>query len=107
MSADEYQPVELIQDMGDLYFRSIILPHKGDRVPQHVHDHDHATLIGSGSAYAFVNGEILGYFVAPYAVEVKAGQRHEFEAAEDNTRLICVHSIHSAESIKAKEREPV
>ena len=99
-----YPPVEYIEEVCGLYFRSIVLKSVGDRVPQHVHDHDHATFIGQGSVMAWAGGESIGYFAAGRAVPIKAGVLHEFEAQEDNTRLTCVHSIASAESIKAKEQ---
>lgn len=95
-------PVEYIEEVCGLYFRSILLEKAGDRVPQHSHDHDHATFVGQGSVLAMADGEPIGYFAAGRAVPIKAGAVHEFEAQEDNTRLTCVHSIESAESIKRK-----
>lgn len=93
--------VESIEEVSGLYFRSILLP-KGCRVPQHVHDYDHATLVGSGKAALYVGGILSGIYDAGRAVPIQAGQRHEFEALEDGTRLICVHDVESAMSIKEK-----
>lgn len=92
--------VEFIDVVCDIYFRSIILEKKGDKVDQHVHDHDHATYIGSGSARAWKNSILMGDYKAGSALPVMAGCYHEFEALEDNTRLTCVHDVKSAKSIK-------
>lgn len=93
--------VESIEEVCGLYFRSILI-HKGTKVPQHVHDHDHATIVGNGRAALYIGNDLVGIFEAGYAVPVAAHQEHTFEALEDNTRLICVHSIESAESVKRK-----
>lgn len=91
--------VESIDEVAGLYFRSIVIS-KGTKVPQHVHDYDHATLVGSGKAALYVGGVLSGIFEAGRAVPITAGQVHEFEALEDNTRLTCVHDVESAMSIK-------
>lgn len=92
--------VEWIEECEGFYFRTVHLRKTGDRVPQHAHDYNHATLVSSGSVLAFANGESLGYYGAGRAISIKAGMVHEFEAQEDDTRLTCVHDIASAESIK-------
>lgn len=93
--------VEFVDEVCGIYFRSILL-HKGEKAQQHVHDHDHATYIGSGSVLMFENGKDKGVFLAGTAIPVLAGVRHEFEALENGTRLACVHTAASAESVKAK-----
>jgi quercetin dioxygenase-like cupin family protein len=93
--------VEFVEEKGGIYFRSVLLP-KGMKVPQHVHDHDHATYCGQGKAIMLVNGEFAALLRAGHAVEVKAGLEHEFLALEDDTRLACVHDVKSADSVKEK-----
>lgn len=95
-------PVERIEEVCGLYFRSVLIPKAGMVADQHTHDHDHATFVGSGKARAFADGQLLGVYDAGSAIEIKAGVSHRFEALEDNTRLACVHDIASAESVKAK-----
>ena len=92
--------VEYIEEVAGLYFRSILLPDVGLRVPQHVHPYDHATYCGNGSARIYVEGKETGVIVAGQATEVKANLKHEFEALEPNTRLTCIHDTRSAEFIK-------
>ena len=94
--------VEYIEEVNGLYFRSILIPKRGMRVPQHTHDHSHATYVGQGKAALYVGHVRAGIYEAGRAVPVSAGAVHEFEALEDNTRLACVHDVESALSIKEK-----
>jgi quercetin dioxygenase-like cupin family protein len=94
--------VEFIDEVCGIYFRSILIPKAGIRVPQHTHDHPHATYIGQGKAALYVGGVLAGIYEAGKAVPILANQLHEFEALEDSTRLTCVHSVESALSIKRK-----
>lgn len=93
--------VEWVDEVCGIYFRSIVMQ-KGDASEQHVHDHDHATYCGSGSAELFVDGLWERAITAGSAVPVLAGKRHLFVALEDGTRLTCVHDVASATSIKEK-----
>jgi len=95
-------PIEFIEEVAGLYFRSILLKYPGMVVPQHVHDHDHATYIGNGCARLYVDGVLKGDYPAGHAVEIKAGHEHTFVSLEPNTRLTCVHNAVSAQSVKAK-----
>lgn len=95
-------PVERIEEVAGIYFRSVLIPYKGMVADQHVHDHDHATFVGAGKVRAVADGKLLGDYEAGRAIEIKAGVYHQFEALEDNTRLACVHDIASAESVRVK-----
>lgn len=92
-------PVEFVDEVAGIYFRSIVIQF-GERAKQHVHDYDHATLIGNGAAVLYVDGVDSGYFEAGQAVLIKAGQHHEFEARKDDTRLTCVHISESAQAAR-------
>lgn len=95
-------PVERIEEVAGLYFRSVLLPHAGMLIDQHIHDHAHATYVGNGKARAWADGSLIGEYGAGSAIEIKAGVYHQFQALEDNTRLTCVHDIASAESIRER-----
>ena len=86
-------PVEYIEEVCGLYFRSVFLRDAGMIVWQHVHDHDHATFVGSGAVRAWVGDACLGDFEAGRAVGIKAGAKHLFQALKPNTRLACVHDV--------------
>ncbi len=83
------QPIQRIQIKGGIYFRSVRLE-KGTLIPQHTHDHDHATYVGSGRVVLYVDGRFEGEFSQGDAIEIKGGKRHEFQALEDDTLLACV-----------------
>jgi len=86
------ESAEYIEEIAGLYFRSILLD-EGSRVPQHKHDHDHATLVASGSVLVWVDGAFQGNVAAPRAILIRAGAEHMFQAQEPNTRLVCVHCL--------------
>lgn len=94
--------VQYVDEVAGVYFRSILLPEAGMKVSQHVHPYDHATYCGSGSALLFVDGVFQRIVYAGDVVEVKANMKHEFESAEPNTRLTCVHNVESADFIKER-----
>lgn len=95
-------PVERIVEAGGIYFRSVTLKEQGTIIPQHVHDHDHVTLVGSGLVRGWCNGVCIGDRKAGEVFEILAGQSHVFQALEPYTMLTCIHNIDSALSIKAK-----
>lgn len=95
-------PVERIEEVCGIYFRSVFLESAGLVIPQHKHDHDHATFVGSGKARVWVDGVWFGDYEAGSAVPIKAGREHVFQALEANTRLACVHDVASAESVKKR-----
>lgn len=86
-------PVEFVEEVCGIFFRSVFLEKSGMIVWQHVHTYDHPTFIGSGSVRLWVDEEWAGDFKAGHAVGIKAGQKHLFMALEPNTRLACVHSV--------------
>jgi quercetin dioxygenase-like cupin family protein len=94
---------QIHHDVAGLYFRSVLLIEAGTVIPQHVHDHDHATYVGAGSVRLWVDREWKGDFVAGTPVEIPGGKQHLFMSLEANTRLCCVHHTDSAESASRKE----
>jgi hypothetical protein len=95
-------PVEFISEACGLYFRSLRL-HIWDVVGQHSHDHAHATLVGAGRARGWCGEEWIGDKGPGDAFEIKMNTDHTFQALEPDTRLVCIHDIASAESVKRKE----
>lgn len=94
--------MEYIDEVCGLYFRAIVIPQRGTKVPQHTHPYDHATYCGSGAAIMYVDGVPTRRVYAGDVVAVAANRLHEFEALESNTRLVCVHDPRSAEVCKEK-----
>lgn len=96
------QPPEFVDEVAGVYFRSIMLAEAGQAVEQHVHDYDHATLVCCGRARMWIDNVYAGEVEPGRPVEIKAGQRHMFQALEANTRLVCVHNAESALAIKER-----
>ncbi len=101
-NALKQQPVERINEACGIYTRTILLERAGTYIPQHAHDHDHATLVCNGKARAWVDGACVGDFIAGDLVPIEANRKHVFMSLEPMTRLACIHDIESAESVKAK-----
>lgn len=97
------QPVEKIDEASGLYFRSVLLEDANTIIPTHAHDHDHATVVGSGRARGWKGTYWIGDKGPGEAFEIKAREEHTFMSLEPMTRLICTHDIASAESVKRKE----
>lgn len=91
--------VEYVDEVCGMYFRSLLLPVAGIKVPTHKHPYDHATVVGSGKAILHANGEKRVYIAGDVA-ELKAEVDHTWESLEPNTRLTCVHDTRGADFIK-------
>jgi quercetin dioxygenase-like cupin family protein len=95
-------PIEKIVEAGGFYFRSYLMPQAGTIIPQHVHDHDHVTLVGSGRVRGWANGECIGERGPGEVFDIWAGSAHVFQSLEPNSLLVCVHDVESALSVKQK-----
>lgn len=95
-------PTIKIVEVGGLYFRSAIFAESGTIIPQHVHDHDHVTFIGSGRFRGWKDGEWIGDRSAGEVFHIQAGASHLFMSLEEHSMLTCVHTIESALSVKEK-----
>ena len=74
---------------GGVYVREQTLE-AGREVEKHVHDYDHLSYLGAGSALVEVDGEMEVHH-APCMLEIKAGKKHRIQALTDITWL-CIHS---------------
>lgn len=95
--------VEIIHDdLCGFYLRTALFERAGERSEQHEHTCEHPTLCGSGAAQYWENGVHVGDVRAGGAVKVSAGQKHEFVALEDNTRLTCIFNLAQAEEERGR-----
>lgn len=74
---------------GGVYAREQTLP-AGHTVDKHVHDYDHLSYLGQGTALVDIEGE-LTVLQGPCMLEVKAGKTHTIQAITPITWL-CIHS---------------
>ena len=87
---------ERIQIKGGFYFRSVELK-KNMKIPQHTHDHDHATYIGYGKVDLLIDGVYSATYETGDAVEIKGGKEHEFVTVEDSL-LACIWPVSIGET---------
>lgn len=88
-------PEALEQEMGyfgnvwiiKLFFKKAGVIHEG-----HTHDHDHVSLLLSGSVEVKVEGHEPQIFKAPTYVTIRAHLNHEIIALEDDTLWWCIHA---------------
>jgi quercetin dioxygenase-like cupin family protein len=100
-------PIEYVQfdEVDDIWIRSYTLEKAKTVMSQHVHEHDHATVVSRGTVEAWQDGEILGQFIAPAVITIPAGKKHYFVALTDDVVLCCLHNLRGTglESPKIKE----
>jgi quercetin dioxygenase-like cupin family protein len=80
-------------EVDDIWVRTYTVAKAQSIVAQHVHTHDHITLISNGSVEAWQDGELLGQFDAPAVIKIPAGKSHAFKALTDNVLLSCLHNL--------------
>lgn len=93
--------VETANEYAGVYFRTVLLPIAGIRVPQHKHSYAHPTLCLTGRAMHFVDGVAVNIISQGEIVEVEANRLHEFESLAPDTRLMCITPADVAERDKA------
>lgn len=80
-------------EVDDLWVRAYTIEQKGSVVSQHVHTHDHITLLASGSVQVWQDGKEVGTREAPSIITIPAGSKHGFVATSDNVVLCCLHNL--------------
>lgn len=85
-------------EVDGMWVRAYTLEKRNHVVAQHVHDHDHITLLASGSVGFWRNGERVSTYNAPAIITVPAGEKHAFVALSDNVVLCCLHNLRGADS---------
>jgi GNAT superfamily N-acetyltransferase len=62
-------------------------------LPQHSHAYSHTSYIATGSVKAWKDGQYVGTVVAPDGILIEAHAKHFFQTLEDNTTILCIHSL--------------
>lgn len=86
-----------IKIVDGIFIKSMHLLYAGMSVPQHAHAYDHLSFIASGSVRVEADGIVLGDFVAPVGIVIKARVKHLFTTLASNTLLLCIHNVASSE----------
>lgn len=80
-------------EVDDIWIRAYTIEKAKTSVAQHVHEHDHMTLVAQGQVEGWQDGESMGIFTAPAIVKIPAGKQHGFTALTDNVVLCCLHNL--------------
>ena len=68
----------------------------GEMIEQHVHLHDHVTLVASGSVRLWIDDQDAGRWDAPVPIKINALARHKFVAITDAV-ICCIHRLRDGE----------
>lgn len=103
----ERPPLEYIEfaEVDDIWVRAYSIEKAKNGIRQHVHAHDHMTLVSRGTVTAYQDDEVLGVFKAPAIIKILAGKQHAFIAMTDDVVLCCLHNLRGTglESPEIKE----
>lgn len=80
-------------EVDGMWVRAYTLEKAYQVAAQHVHEHDHITLLASGSVTLWQDGLEHESYKAPALITISAGKKHAFVAATDNVVLCCLHNL--------------
>ena len=102
------QPISTDIKLADGVFMKTMVVRKALTViPQHSHRFDHVSVLVRGSVRVMADGEHLGDFTAPRGITIKAGVKHLFQTMTDDTIVLCVHDIGTAEGVEVLEEHQI
>lgn len=93
-------------EVDDMWVRAYTVPKAKSVISQHIHTHDHVTLVSSGAVEAWQDGELMGTYAAPAVITIPAGKKHAFVALTDDVTLCCLHNLRGT-GLKSPEIEGV
>lgn len=84
----------------DVFVKQLFVRKAGTIIPQHSHMYDHTTMLATGRVLVWADAELLGEFIAPTGIYIKANVKHKFHVLEDNTLLYCIHNVNKEKEVK-------
>jgi quercetin dioxygenase-like cupin family protein len=98
------QPISTeIKMLDGIFVKSMVTKRAGTLIPQHSHAFDHVTVLVRGHVHVQVDDRFLGIYRAPAGIIIKAGQKHLFTTLTNDTLMLCVHDIGTAEGVEILE----
>lgn len=105
------QPISTDIRMADgVFMKTMRIPKAGTFVPQHSHTFDHVSVLVRGRVFVtadYGDGEVGEHLCAPASILIRAGVKHLFEALVDDTIILCVHDIGTAEGVSVAEEHHI
>lgn len=88
------QPAETKIHLSDgTFVKSYKVRFANTGLPQHSHGYSHTMYIATGSVQVWQNGVDRGIVTAPDGILIPAHTKHFFKTLEDNTTVLCIHSV--------------
>ena len=88
---------------GGVFIREMLTPDAGTLIPQHSHETGHISYVAAGAVRAWRDGELLGDFAAPAAIQVAVHVKHSFLVLVPYTLVLCVHAVAEGEDVAIHE----
>jgi quercetin dioxygenase-like cupin family protein len=108
MLAVTEQPISTEIYMADgVFTKSMVVRKAGTIIPQHSHRFSHVSVLVRGAVRVTANGDNLGDFTAPCGILIRAGVKHLFMTLVDDTIVLCVHDIGTAEGVEVLEEHQI
>ena len=95
------QPISTeIRLLDGIFCKSMCIAKAGTFVPQHSHAFDHISVLVRGRV-RLKSGDSTDAleYAAPDGILIKAGIKHLFESLVDDTIVLCVHDIGTADGV--------
>lgn len=97
------QPVGNVHLYGGVFVKEMFSAKAGTVIPQHAHTYDHISYLAAGAVAIWKDGEFMGEFTAPCAVQIAARAKHRFETLADGTLVLCLHAMAEGEDVDIHE----
>lgn len=102
------QPYETAIHLSDgTFVKAYKVAHANTGLPQHSHPYSHTSYIATGAVEVWADDTYLGVVRAPDGILIKAHALHFFRTIEDNTTLLCIHSVREGEEPEIEQEHVV
>lgn len=102
------QPISTDIKMADgVFMKTMRVQKAGTLIPQHSHVFPHISNLVRGRMRVFADGKDMGVYEAPIGILIGAHIKHTFETLVDDTIVLCVHDIGTAEGVEIAEEHQI
>jgi len=98
------QPVSVdIKLTDDLFIKTAVVADAGTVIPTHAHTYDHVTLLAYGSMRVVAGDAVLGEFIGPVGILIRAGIKHTMTTLTPGVVFACIHAVHGTDNVEIDE----
>jgi hypothetical protein len=98
------QPVSVdIKLTDDLFIKTAVVADAGTVIPTHAHAYDHVTLLAYGSMLVVAGDAVLGEFIGPVGILIRAGVKHTMTTLTPGVVFACIHALHGTDDVEIDE----